>query len=188
LLIVLSLISYVICNMSSYVLYVVYVCLGHAYSWGMAEKFKDITTACPKYTDGLGHIDDVPLDPTLATTYAVVETLLSELTRIFPDEHLHIGGDEVKYGCWGESESINAWMAEHGYAVGDYYALEQMFFSRIHKIAGDGLKRKLVAWEEVFFNASGGSDGIEILALPLSLSLSLCQSPSLSLSLSLCYL
>lgn len=133
---------------------------GHAYSWGLADKFKDITTSCPAYTDELGHIDDVPLDPTLVKTYDVIEDLLLELTAIFPDQYLHVGGDEVKYGCWNESESILSWMSEHGFADGDFYGLEQMFFDRIHTIATAEMHRKLVAWEEVFFNASGGSDGV----------------------------
>jgi hexosaminidase len=120
---------------------------------------KDITVACPRYTDELGHIDDVPLDPTLSHTYEVIENLLVELTGIFPDNFLHVGGDEVKYGCWNESDAIVSWMAANGFASGDFYGLEQMFFQKIRNVAEEVLSRKLVAWEEVFFNASGGTDG-----------------------------
>ncbi|CAM9311609.1 unnamed protein product, partial [Ectocarpus fasciculatus] len=132
---------------------------GHAFSWGLAEQFRDITTACPKYTDELGHIDDVPLDPTLTETYQVILNLLTELVAIFPDNYFHVGGDEVKYGCWNESQSILDWMEQNHFAPGDFYSLEQMFFGKIHKMATSELERKLVAWEEVFFNASGGTDG-----------------------------
>jgi N-acetyl-beta-hexosaminidase len=65
-----------------------------------------MTVSCPKYTDELGHVDDVPLDPTSEVTYTVLEALLGEIAQVFPDAYLHLGGDEVKYGCWNESESI----------------------------------------------------------------------------------
>lgn len=132
---------------------------GHAFSWGLSEGLTDITTLCPKYTDELGHIDDVPLDPTLPKTYDVIDQLIMELVQIFPDKYLHVGGDEVKYGCWNESETILKYMNQHGYAAGDFYSLEQTFFGKIHEMADYNWQRKLVAWEEVFFNASGGSDG-----------------------------
>ena len=45
--------------------------------------------------DELGHIDDVPLDPSKAETFSLVEGLLEEISRLFPDDYIHIGGDEV---------------------------------------------------------------------------------------------
>ena len=127
---------------------------GHGYSWGLSESLREITTACPLYTDELGHVDDIPLDPTLPLTYDVVLGLLEELSQIFPDSFLHLGGDEVKYGCWNESESIKAWMKEHELEENDFYSLEQLFFDRVGKFTTQILGRKVVAWEEVFFDSS----------------------------------
>ena len=132
---------------------------GHAYSWGMSEKYRDIVTKCPAYTDELGHVDDIPLDISRAETMQVVEGLLSELSSLTPDSYLHIGGDEVKYGCWAESPSIRSYMKELGIADGDYFSLEQHFFKQVHSMAVAGLNRRLVAWEEVFFDGSGGENG-----------------------------
>eukprot|EP00960_Hanusia_phi_P076995 768636-Hanusia_phi.AAC.1 len=35
------------------------------------------------------------LDPTQEETYEVVRAVLEEVARLFPDEALHVGGDEV---------------------------------------------------------------------------------------------
>lgn len=129
---------------------------GHAYSWGLSDALQAITTACPRYTDELGHIDDVPLDPTQSLTYDVVTSLVEELTQLLPDLYFHIGGDEVKYGCWSESQGITDFMSTHH--ISTYYELEQLFLARIANIVTNQ-NRKMVAWEEVFFNASGGTTG-----------------------------
>jgi hexosaminidase len=81
------------------------------------------------------------------------------MADMFPDKYVHIGGDEVKYGCWAESASINAFMKEKGIADGDYYALEQWFFSEVDAMVVGELGRKTVAWEEVFFSDAGNGGG-----------------------------
>lgn len=70
---------------------------GHAYSWGLSDRLQDLTVACPRYTDELGHVDDVPLDPTREETYAVLEGLFTELQTVLPDNYLHIGGKYYSY-------------------------------------------------------------------------------------------
>lgn len=127
---------------------------GHAYSWGLSPKYHNITARCPRYTDELGHVDDIPLDPTLELTYETIQLLLKELQSLFHDVYLHVGGDEVKYGCWNESASIVEWMQVHDIEKDDFYTLEQYFFSEIGDFVTGSLGKNVVAWEEVFFNAS----------------------------------
>lgn len=64
---------------------------------------------------------------------------------------LHVG-DEVKYGCWNESEAILSWMADHGVPKDDFYTLEQYFFERVGSYCTKELSHILIAWEEVFFS------------------------------------
>lgn len=55
-------------------------------------------TAC--YQDGQPDGSYGALDPTRDELYQFIETLFGEVTTVFPDDHFHIGGDEVQFGCW----------------------------------------------------------------------------------------
>ena len=124
---------------------------GHAYSWGLSPALASITVDCPAYADGLGHVDDVPLDPTNDLTYNVVRGVLSDAAAAFPDAFLHLGGDEVQYGCWNYSRGVQQWLAEHdGSSMVD---LENVFFGETTAHLSSLGKKQLV-WEEVFFKDS----------------------------------
>jgi|MDSY01.1.fsa_nt_gb hexosaminidase len=121
---------------------------GHAYSWGLSKALADITVDCPLYANGLGHVDDVPLDPTNDLTYEVVKGVLSDAADAFPDKYLHLGGDELQYGCWNESAGVRRWLSEHeGSSMVD---LENEFFGETASHLAKLGKKQLV-WEEVFF-------------------------------------
>lgn len=61
---------------------------GHTRSWG--ESHPEILTACEGvYTGKLG-----PIDPTKQETYTFMQKLLAEVVDVFPDEYVHLGGDE----------------------------------------------------------------------------------------------
>ena len=122
---------------------------GHAYSWGLSKALSSITVDCPLYANGLGHVDDVPLDPTNNLTYQVVRGVLSDAAAAFPDNYLHLGGDEVQYDCWNESRNVRRWLDDHqGSSLTD---LENVFFEETVEHLGSLGKQQLV-WEEVFFN------------------------------------
>jgi hexosaminidase len=79
---------------------------GHAYSWGLA--YPNLTVSCPSAVacnsnSCLGAVDVVPLDPTRNDTYAAVSAVLQQLVTLFPDQFMHLGGDEVQYECWANS-------------------------------------------------------------------------------------
>lgn len=61
---------------------------GHTRSWGVSHP--EILTACEgTYSGKLG-----PIDPTKAETYDFMQKLLSEIVTVFPDDYVHLGGDE----------------------------------------------------------------------------------------------
>lgn len=61
---------------------------GHTRSWGVSHP--ELLTACEGVFRGkLG-----PMDPTNEDTYIFMQKLLAEIGRVFPDEYIHLGGDE----------------------------------------------------------------------------------------------
>jgi hexosaminidase len=60
---------------------------------------------------------------------------------------LHLGGDEVVYGCWKNDSSIVDWMNKKHWT--DYNQLLGYFVGRADKIAND-LGAAVTHWEEVF--------------------------------------
>ncbi|MFP6836094.1 MAG: family 20 glycosylhydrolase, partial [Pseudomonadales bacterium] len=86
------------------------------------------------------------LDPSNESVYAALATLLGEVTAIFPDRHLHIGGDEVSPDWWSQSARVQRFMADRG--IPDIAALQAVFVARVAEISA-GLGRTAVGWDEV---------------------------------------
>lgn len=69
---------------------------GHTLSWGAG--IPNLLTQCFKpdgTPDGYG-----PIDPTLNSTYTFLWQFFSEVVNVFPDDYVHLGGDEVPFDCW----------------------------------------------------------------------------------------
>ena len=52
------------------------------------------------------------LDPTNATLFSVIHAILQEFRDLFPAPLVHVGGEEVHWGCWA-NQRIVAWAQEH---------------------------------------------------------------------------
>lgn len=86
------------------------------------------------------------LDPTRDDVLEAVKHLFSELAEVFPDEYVHVGGDEVNPTWWRANPTIQVWMAEHG--MDSTHALQTWFIRQL----GDHLAtlgRRLIGWDEV---------------------------------------
>jgi len=118
---------------------------GHATSW---------LPGYPKLGSGPGPyqvvhapgIHSALLDPTKDYTYRFLEGFISEMSKLFPDEYFHIGGDEVDPKEWNESPHIQAFMKKHGFS--DAAALQAYFNQRLLKILSKHGKH-MVGWDEV---------------------------------------
>jgi len=87
------------------------------------------------------------LNPTNEAAYKFVDTLIGELTAIFPDAYLHIGGDEVDDSHWKASASIQSFMKQHN--IADTHALQTYFNQRLEKIL-EKHHRQMMGWDEIY--------------------------------------
>src|SRR5471032_1870736 len=92
-------------------------------------------------------VHEPTLDPSNDQVYKFADTIISELTAIFPDPYLHIGGDEVKDTQWVNSKAIQAYMQKN--KIADSHALQAAFNKRLQVILHQH-QRKMVGWDEIF--------------------------------------
>jgi len=92
-------------------------------------------------------IKDPSFDPTREDVYEFIDVFLGEMASLFPDDYLHIGGDEVTGKQWESSPQIRAFMAAH--QLNNKHDLQAYFNFRLSKIVlGHG--KKMVGWDEIF--------------------------------------
>ncbi|MDP4535254.1 family 20 glycosylhydrolase [Alkalimonas collagenimarina] len=86
------------------------------------------------------------LDPSNEQVYVFIEQLLEEVTELFPDRYIHIGGDEVLPDHWHANQSIQQFMRQH--QLDDHVALHDYFNQRLLAII-TGFDRMMIGWDEV---------------------------------------
>eukprot|EP01083_Nonionella_stella_P201423 736924_1 len=110
---------------------------GHAQSW--CKGYPEI---CPSPSC------QSPLNPATNATWDLLTGLIGEAAKLFMDDHMHLGGDEVNTNCWTKTPSIETWMQQQGYTP--IQAL-QYFDERVIDIANSNGKT-VIDWDEVFSN------------------------------------
>lgn len=143
---------------------------GHTRSWGVSHP--EILTQCgPPYSGKLG-----PIDPTKPETYEFVNNLLQlvkliffnavqkvqkvfntqfylsiyrEISEVFPDRYVHLGGDEVGFECWDSNTEIRKYMLDN--QMKTFNDLEEYYIQRVVDIA-DSVNVSSIVWQEVYTN------------------------------------
>ena len=118
---------------------------GHTRSW---SGVMNLLTKCYSGSKPNGNLG--PVDPTNDVNYEFFEQFFREVAAAFPDEYIHMGGDEVSFSCWQSNPDIKAWMKEKGMA-GNYSMLEQYYEQKLLDII-KGLKKQYIIWQEVIDN------------------------------------
>jgi len=118
---------------------------GHAtaaiasYSWlGTNKKEIEMPTK-------FGVSEDV-YDITDPKVYQFLTDVLDEVMDLFPSKVIHIGGDEVKYTHWKNSETVQSYMKENKLATPA--ELQVFFTNRISKYL-EGKGRNMMGWNEI---------------------------------------
>lgn len=119
---------------------------GHATSWFVGHP--ELASAPGPYgiETGFG-VFDPTIDPTREETYVFLDTFLTEMSALFPDEYMHIGGDENNGKQWNSNPDIQKWMKDAD--IKTNHALQAYFNSKLFDI----LKRngkKMMGWDEIF--------------------------------------
>lgn len=74
---------------------------GHTSAWLAAYPHLIARgTAAPRNARRTAGIAEVAIDPESPDTFEFVEGLIDEFAGLFPDSHLHLGGDEVHAAAW----------------------------------------------------------------------------------------
>ena len=120
---------------------------GHATAWFVSHP--EIASGAPGATYKIERnpgIFDPTLDPTNEKTYQILEVFFKEMSELFPDKYVHIGGDENEGKQWAANPNIQAFMQEKG--LKDKHELQTFFNKRILKfIQANG--KIMMGWEEI---------------------------------------
>ncbi|XP_040894505.1 beta-hexosaminidase subunit alpha [Toxotes jaculatrix] len=117
---------------------------GHTKSWGKGQS--DLLTPC--YRRGTPSGTFGPVNPALPSTYQFMARLFKEVSSVFPDSYIHLGGDEVDFSCWRSNPDIRAFMQKMGFGV-DFTKLEAFYMESLVNITL-ALNKTSIVWQDVF--------------------------------------
>jgi hexosaminidase len=119
---------------------------GHSTSWYVG--YPELASGPGPYQiERKWGVFDPTLDPTREETYTFLDSLIGEIAALFPDEYLHVGGDEVNGKQWNTNPQIVAFKQAHG--MKDNADLQVYFNRRLLPIV-QKYGKKMIGWDEIF--------------------------------------
>ncbi|MFV0388479.1 MAG: beta-N-acetylhexosaminidase [Pyrinomonadaceae bacterium] len=119
---------------------------GHATAWLVGHP--EIGSAPGPYKiERLPGVFNPTMDPTNKQTYKLLEKFLGEMAKIFPDQYMHIGGDENDGKHWDANQKIQAYKQKNGLKTN--HDLQTVFNKNVHKILKKNNKI-MMGWDEIF--------------------------------------
>jgi len=116
---------------------------GHTASWG--KGYPEILADCvAKY----GHnVNNLAVNPTIDKTYEVLNGVLKDVISATNTQFMHLGGDEVVYGCWAADAQIVEYMKANN--IANYPDLLGLYVDQAEVMTRD-LGATPVQWEDTF--------------------------------------
>ena len=118
---------------------------GHSTSWFVG--YPDLASGPGPYAiERKWGVFDPAMDPTRESTYRFLDEFIGEMTKLFPDQFFHIGGDEVNGKQWDANPNIQDFM--HAHNLKNNADLQAYFNTRIQKIVAKHGKT-MEGWDEI---------------------------------------
>ncbi len=89
---------------------------------------------------------DNTLCPANERVYTFLDSVFTEVAKLFPFEYIHVGGDECYKGFWEKSEACQQLMRKEG--LKNVEELQSYFIRRVEKIV-QSKGKKLMGWDEI---------------------------------------
>jgi hexosaminidase len=122
---------------------------GHTKSWGLGHP--DLMTRC--YAQGRYTEDYGVIDPSAKATYEFMLQLLAEVLQRFPDQYIHLGGDEVFFDCWESNMKVEELMKQLGLVAANVSKLEDYYIQKLLNLVEQARANvSYMVWQEVFDN------------------------------------
>jgi hexosaminidase len=118
---------------------------GHSTAWFAA--YPEIASGSGPYQiERKWGVFDPAMDPTNEKTYKFLNELIGEMSKLFPDQFFHIGGDEVNGKEWDANPKIQAYMKAQ--KLKNNEALQAYFSGRVQELVVKHGKTP-VGWDEI---------------------------------------
>jgi hexosaminidase len=86
------------------------------------------------------------LNPTDEVVYTALDAIFTEVIEIFPDDFVHVGGDEVNPSWWSDNPQAQAFIDTHNLV--DVRGLQNYFLQRLSTML-ETKGKQVIAWDEV---------------------------------------
>jgi hexosaminidase len=118
---------------------------GHSTAWFVG--YPEYASAPGPYTiERRWGIMDPTFDPTKKETYEFFDAFFKEMCALFPDDYMHIGGDENNGKQWDANKDIQKFMKEND--IKDNHELQSYFNKNILKSLTK-YNKKMIGWDEI---------------------------------------
>ncbi|MGB7727824.1 MAG: family 20 glycosylhydrolase [Candidatus Acidiferrum sp.] len=118
---------------------------GHSTAWFVG--YPELASgAGPYQLERKWGVFDPAMDPTNERTYKFLNEFIAEMTKLFPDQYFHIGGDEVNGKEWDSNPKIQEFMKSHD--IKNNEGLQAYFSQHVQEFVVKHGKTP-VGWDEI---------------------------------------